>query len=54
MYPRLLGQEKALCSNIVLDRMGAINYTNAAELKLVPFLFSPLCVQPVASGTLHT
>lgn len=54
MYPGLLGHQKTLCSNIVLDRMGAINYTNATELKLVPFLFSPLCVQPMASGTLHT
>lgn len=54
MYRCLLGQQKTLCSNIVLDRTGAINYTNATELKLVLFLFSPLCVQPMAAGTLHT
>lgn len=46
--------ENPVCSNIVLDRTGAINYTNATELKLVPFLFSPLCVQSMAAGTLHT
>ena len=54
MYAGLLGHQKTLCSNIGLDRTGAINYTNATELKLVPFLFSPMCVQPMASGTLHT